>query len=40
MNSFTNGGKTRIKIVKTRTDIAVNTRNKDNNLGILSPFCI
>ena len=35
-----NGGNTRIKIVNTITDIIVNTRNKESNLGIFNPFCI
>ena len=40
LNSFTNGGKTRIKIVNTITEITVSTKNKDRGLGILKPFCI
>ena len=40
LNSFTNGGNTRIKIVKTISDITVNTKNKDKDLGIFNPFCI
>ena len=40
LNSFTNGGKTRIKIEKTITDITVNTKNKDKGRGILNRFCI
>ena len=40
LNSLINGGKTRIKIVKTITDITVNTKNKDRSLGIFTPFCI
>ena len=40
LNSFTNGGNTRIKIVNTITDITVNTKNKDKGLGIFTPFCI
>ena len=40
LNSFINGGKTRIKIVKTITEITVNTINKDRDRGIFNPFCI
>ena len=40
LNSFTNGGKTTIKIVKTITDITVNTKNNEMDRGILNPFCI
>ena len=40
LNSFINGGKTRIKIVKTITDITVNTKNKDKERGIFNLFCI
>ena len=40
LNSFINGGNTRIKIVNTINDITVNTINKDKDLGILTPFCI
>ena len=40
LNSFINGGNTRIKIVNTITDITVKTRNKDSDLGIFKPFCI
>ena len=40
LNSFTKGGKTRIKIVNTITEITVNTRNKDKDRGILNPFFI
>ena len=40
LNSFTNGGKTRIKIVNTVRDITVSTKNKDSGLGIFNPFCI
>ena len=40
LNSFINGGNTRIKIVNTITDITVNTRNKDSDRGIFKPFCI
>ena len=35
-----NGGNTRIKIVKTITDITVNTKNKESHRGIFNPFCI
>ena len=40
LNSFINGGKTRIKIVNTITDMTVKTRNKDKDRGIFKPFCI
>ena len=40
LNSFINGGNTRIKIVNTITDIKVKTKNKDSNRGIFKPFCI
>ena len=40
LNSLINGGNTRIKIVNTNTDIAVNTRNKERDRGILKPFWI
>ena len=40
LNSFINGGNTRIKIVNTITDITVNTRNKESDRGIFNPFCI
>ena len=40
LNSFMNGGNTRIKIVNTNTDITVNTKNNDRGLGIFNPFCI
>ena len=40
LNSFINGGNTRIKIVNTITDITVKTKNKDNDRGIFKPFCI
>ena len=40
LNSFINGGNTRIKIVNTITDITVNTRNNESNRGIFNPFCI
>ena len=36
LNSFTNGGKTRIIIVKTISDIDSNTKSNDSDLGILS----
>ena len=39
LNSFINGGNTRIKIVNTITDITVNTINKEIDRGILNPFC-
>ena len=39
LNSFIKGGKTRIKIVKTITDITVSTKNKERSLGIFNPFC-
>ena len=40
LNSFINGGNTRIKIVNIIIDITVNTRNKESDLGIFNPFCI
>ena len=40
LNSFINGGNTRIKIVNTITDITVKTRNNDSDRGIFKPFCI
>jgi len=40
LNSCINGGKTRIKIVNTITEIKVNTRNNESGLGIFNPFCI
>ena len=40
LNSFINGGNTRIKIVNTITDITVKTRNRDSDRGIFKPFCI
>ena len=40
LNSLINGGKTRIKIVITITEITDNTKNKDKDRGILNPFCI
>ena len=40
LNSFINGGNTRIKIVKTTNDITVKTKNKDSVRGIFNPFCI
>jgi hypothetical protein len=40
LNSFINGGNTRMKIVNTITDITVNTRNKESDRGIFKPFCI
>ncbi len=40
LNSFMNGGNTRIKMVNTITDITVNTRNKESDRGIFNPFCI
>ena len=39
LNSFINGGNTRIKIVNTITDIEVKTRNKESDRGIFKPFC-
>ena len=39
LNSFINGGNTRIKIVNTITDITVRTRNNDSGRGIFKPFC-
>jgi len=38
LNSFMNGGNTRIKIVNTITDITVNTKNKERDRGIFNPF--
>ena len=40
LNSFINGGNTRIKIVNTITDITVKTRNNESGRGIFKPFCI
>jgi len=40
LNSFINGGNTRIKIVNTITDITVKTRNKESDRGIFKPFLI
>ena len=40
LNSFMNGGNTRIKIVNIITDITVKTRNRENDRGIFNPFCI
>ena len=40
LNSFINGGNTRIKIVNTITEITVNTTNRESNRGIFNPFCI
>ena len=40
LNSFINGGNTRIKIVNTITEITVNTQINDNVRGIFKPFCI
>ena len=40
LNSFINGGNTRIKIVNTITEITVKTRNNDSGRGIFNPFCI
>jgi len=39
LNSFINGGNTRIKIVNTITDITLKTRNKERDRGIFKPFC-
>jgi hypothetical protein len=38
LNSFIKGGNTRIKIVKTITDIIVKTRKRDSIRGIFKPF--
>ena len=40
LNSFINGGNTRIKIVNIIIEITVKTRNKDIGRGIFNPFCI
>ena len=40
LNSFINGGNTRIKIVNTIIDITDSTITKDRVRGILKPFCI
>ena len=40
LNSFINGGNTRIKIVNTITDIIVKTRNNDSGRGIFKLVCI
>ena len=40
LNSFINGGNTRIKIVNIITDITAKTRNKESDRGIFNPFCI
>ena len=39
LNSFTKGGRTRMKIVNTIIDITVNTINNDSDLGTLNLFC-
>ena len=38
LNSFINGGNTRIKMVNTIIDITVKTRNKESDRGIFKPF--
>ena len=40
LNSFINGGNTRIKMVNTITEITVNTTNKEIDRGIFKPFWI
>ena len=40
LNSFINGGNTRIKIVNIITDMTAKTINKDINRGIFKPFWI
>ena len=40
LNSFINGGNTRMKIVNTIIEITVKTRNKERDRGIFKPFCI
>ena len=40
LNSFINGGNTRIKIVNIITDMTSKTRKKEIDLGIFKPFCI
>ena len=40
LNSFINGGNTRIKIVNTIIDITAKTKNNDSGRGIFNPFCI
>ena len=40
LNSFINGGNTRIKIVNIITDMKAKTRNKEIDRGIFKPFWI
>ena len=40
LNSFINGGNTRIKIVNIITDMTAKTRNKEIDRGIFNPFWI
>ena len=40
LNSFINGGNTRIKIVNIITDMTAKTRNKEIDRGIFKPFWI
>ena len=40
LNSFINGGNTRIKIVNIITDMKTKTRNKEIDRGIFKPFWI
>ena len=40
LNSFINGGNTRIKIVNTITDMKAMTRNNESDRGIFKPLCI
>ena len=40
LNSFINGGNTRIKIVNIITDMIAKTRNKEIDRGIFKPFWI
>ena len=40
LNSFINGGNTRIKIENIITDMTVKTRNKEIDRGIFKPFWI
>ena len=40
LNSFINGGNTRIKIVNIITDMTAKTKNKEIDRGIFKPFWI
>ena len=39
LNSFINGGNTRINIVDTINEIAINTKSNARDRGIFNPFC-